>query len=759
MVRDKSKTPCRFFAAGNCKYADKCRYLHNAQISDDVPSDSPPPCRFFAKGYCRNGDSCRFLHNGRLGSARPEPPKPKNSSEPPKPKPRPPRASVRPSGRRYRPRSQSPAPSKSFRPAVMKVLSVSPLRVAPLVRSTNRNAKKRKPKAVVVTSEVELAKGDLVEVTRGKKVSGLVAASEDPRAEMWQLVVDNGLLHTFPEDVDREVAGFVKDGLMADKLTDMREKAFVTIDNDDSMDLDQAMFIEPGPNGGFVVWYALADGAYFVRPGSALFIEALARNGSSYYLPGLCVPMLPRKLSEDLCSLNEDVDRRALVLKHRLDATGVCKETTVHRALIHSRAKLSYRTVQEHYDSGQNKYKGAEFEETLALLRTVGNLRRAMGKARGVVEYSRHRERLFIDPETQLLNSVEEHGYKSELYNEQISLLCNSEGAKILVAGVTDPEGAKFVQGIFRSQEAPSEQKREELRSFFAELAALHSLELEVWGWSEEEHLGDYLRRLHRLVDGTPNTPGLNDPLLDAILRAIDRQAMMCNLRAIFGEDPLPHHSLRVDSYARLSSPMRELIGCFTHKELLQWCRREEGSEQEERLDEAIRDALLQAGLRAKRIQRSLGGAVFGKMLDSFWVSQLHLDINDREEYHGAVLGMDVSGFRGKPPRVYVQVLDPFFEIKIALEDLNQALNARRPSQKDQRWAYRVHEHVGRSALQLVPEMPNGIRVETENAIGVGSAVKVWLLDRKVYVNRPHLNHWIFAMDVVSTETGVPAEQ
>ena len=114
---------------------------------------------------------------------------------------------------------------------------------------------------------------------------------------------------------------------------DMTDRAFVTVDNDHSMDLDQAyhptlygslsifsnnvalslfkaMHIAPSIKGGrayggFVVSYALADGAFYVPAGSPMFDESLKRNGTSYYMPGLCVPMLPRALSEDLMSLNE----------------------------------------------------------------------------------------------------------------------------------------------------------------------------------------------------------------------------------------------------------------------------------------------------------------------------------------------------------------------------------------------------------------------------------------------------------------------
>ena len=111
------------------------------------------------------------------------------------------------------------------------------------------------------------------------------------------------LIDTFPEDVTKEVEKLCAgDGGIGDKkLEDRIATPYITIDNDNSMDLDQAMHISrTGDRRGYLVSYALADGAYYVSSDSALFKYAVKRGGSSFYLPGKCIPMLPRKLSEDV---------------------------------------------------------------------------------------------------------------------------------------------------------------------------------------------------------------------------------------------------------------------------------------------------------------------------------------------------------------------------------------------------------------------------------------------------------------------------
>ncbi len=128
-------------------------------------------------------------------------------------------------------------------------------------------------------------------------------------------------------------------------LVDWTRLPFVTIDNPDSRDLDQALLIERHENSGYRVRYALADAAYYVRPGSALFNEALDR-GTTYYTPILAVPMLPVELSEGLVSLNPMVDRRALVFDMIVNERATVTRTSIVRARIHSQAKLDYLCVR-----------------------------------------------------------------------------------------------------------------------------------------------------------------------------------------------------------------------------------------------------------------------------------------------------------------------------------------------------------------------------------------------------------------------------
>src|SRR6202000_2699018 len=123
----------------------------------------------------------------------------------------------------------------------------------------------------------------------------------------------------------------------------------VTIDPVDAKDHDDAVFARPDPDPanrrGFIIDVAIADVAHYVRPGSALDREALAR-GNSVYFPDQVVPMLPERISNDLCSLRPNEDRAALGVRMVLGADGRKRSHTFHRVLMRSSGKLSYQQAQ-----------------------------------------------------------------------------------------------------------------------------------------------------------------------------------------------------------------------------------------------------------------------------------------------------------------------------------------------------------------------------------------------------------------------------
>ncbi|MFE6844749.1 RNB domain-containing ribonuclease [Streptomyces sp. NPDC057686] len=198
-----------------------------------------------------------------------------------------------------------------------------------------------------------------------------------------------------------------------------------TIDPPTSKDLDQAMYLERRPGGGFRVHYAIADVAAFVAPDGALDAEAHKRIVTLYFPDGK-VALYPPALSEGAASLLPGQTVPALLWQHDLDAHGEVTTSSVSRALVRSRAKLDYAGVQQAIDSGTA-------EEPVALLRDIGTLCEAVEAARGGISLSLPEQEVTFEDGSFRLS------YRAPLpvdgWNEQISLMTGMAAARMMLAG------------------------------------------------------------------------------------------------------------------------------------------------------------------------------------------------------------------------------------------------------------------------------------------------------------------------------------
>ncbi len=151
--------------------------------------------------------------------------------------------------------------------------------------------------------------------------------------------------HAFGIPVDIKCKDHFERDISLDGRDDWRQYPFVTIDGNDAKDYDDALYVEK-THGGFDVYVAIADVSHYVTPGSALNDEAKMRS-TSVYFPGHVVPMLPKVLSNDLCSLVPNQDRYVMGVKASLDRHGHVQNYTLHEAVIHSHARLTYDQVEK----------------------------------------------------------------------------------------------------------------------------------------------------------------------------------------------------------------------------------------------------------------------------------------------------------------------------------------------------------------------------------------------------------------------------
>jgi ribonuclease R len=491
----------------------------------------------------------------------------------------------------------------------------------------------------------------------------------DTERILRDLLAREHLTPEHPPEVEAEAAACAPD-TDDPALIDLSGLPFVTIDEVESRDLDQAVLVR-ADGEGHILHYAIADASHFVRPGTALFAEAL-RRGTSFYLPGLVTPMLPRRLSEDVISLGPAALRRALVFTIRLDERGRRVAAKVERARVRSRAKLAFAHVQAFYqgaplvDTGGAEVTDPAVHASLRELAVVGERRLKLADERHVVPF--RRVEVQVDIGAHGFIALEDPRFDIERYNEQISLLCNVEGGELL------KRAAPHVQAIWRVHQPPSGDRLQSLAARIDELVSERGLP-PSFRWSPaDEGLDAYLRRLPH----------------DRVAAAIHRQAMVGGGGAQFTAVPGAHAGIGADVYARFTAPMREVVGIFVHGEALET----EGGPAFG--DEALREQVIASAHRARDTQRRLDHAVNRLVLDA---------LLEDARAEGAARGGTVMGVTRD--KVHVRLDEPPIDVKV----------------------YVGHLLSRRGAIEITPR-GSALRCADGSSFALGDAVKLRVLGR-----------------------------
>jgi ribonuclease R len=427
---------------------------------------------------------------------------------------------------------------------VFRVLQDGTFRIEPVER--------RQPELVVDKEFQNGAKnGDLVEVEPARasryglpraKVLAVLGSLTSEKAVSMIAIHAHDIPHIFPADVIAE-AEAVKPATLAGR-EDWRELPLVTIDPADAKDHDDAVFATADPDaknpGGVVVTVAIADVAAYVRYGTALDREALKR-GNSVYFPDRVVPMLPERISNDLCSLREGQDRPALAVRMTFSADGRKLRHSFHRIMMKSAAKLAYRQAQAAID-------GAPDDKTGPILDTV---MKPLWDAYAVVKRGREtRQPLELElPERKIL--LKEDGTVDRVVVperldahkliEEFMIQANVAAAETLEA--------KRQALVYRIHDAPSLAKQESLREF-----------LQTLGLS--------------LARGAQMRPNQFNGILDRVRGAdheglVNEVVLRTQMQAEYSPSNIGHFGLNLKRYAHFTSPIRRYADLIVHRGLI----------------------------------------------------------------------------------------------------------------------------------------------------------------------------------------------
>ena len=394
--------------------------------------------------------------------------------------------------------------------------------------------------------------GELVEAEqlKSQNTSGLYAAKiinilgdpSGPRAVSLIAIHQHGIPNQFPQEVleESEKPDFFE-SLPREDLTEM---PFITIDPSDARDHDDAVYAhadkDPSNRGGHVLWVAIADVAHFVKPGSALDKEARKRGNSTYFADRV-VPMLPDRLSGDLCSIHEGVGRPCLAVCMTIDKSGNKLKQTFHRGNIKSVASLNYEEVQDAIDGKINESVKPFFEKVIKPLYNSYSCLKKSKETRQPLDLDLPERKVELFKNGKVKGIIFKERFDSHRLIEEFMILANVSAAEELFKARSEL--------LYRVHEEPTPEKLKALR----DVAQSAGFNLAKGQALRTSHLNDLL---------TKSKEGdLSELISMTTLRSMSQ--------AYYSRENFGHFGLALKKYTHFTSPIRRYSDLIIHRALI----------------------------------------------------------------------------------------------------------------------------------------------------------------------------------------------
>jgi ribonuclease R len=418
-------------------------------------------------------------------------------------------------------------------------------RIVPIDRKTRHEfTVERHDKGGAASNELVLAEplaGRASGLPRARVLERLGSMSE-PRAISLIAIHEHGIPTEFPREAIAEAEGAHPPRL--DARTDLRTIPLVTVDPEDARDHDDAVWAapdsDPANKGGHVAIVAIADVANYVRPGSALDREALKRGNSAYF-PDRVVPMLPERLSADLCSLRENEERPCLAVRMIFDARGKKLRHEFVRGVMRSAARLTYAEAQRAFDGKPDTGRRDIAELTLAPL---WNAYRALAGARdrrAPLDLDLPERRVVLGADGRVASIAFRDRLESMRLIEEFMIQANVAAAETLEKMRTPL--------VYRIHEQPSQEK---LQAF-----------------------ADYLRTIGiSFAKGQVIKPAVFNHILAAAkggahADVLNDVVLRTQAQAVYTAENIGHFGLNLQRYAHFTSPIRRYADLLVHRALI----------------------------------------------------------------------------------------------------------------------------------------------------------------------------------------------
>ena len=385
----------------------------------------------------------------------------------------------------------------------------------------------------------------LKEGNRVGKITKIIGHKNDVGVDILSFVYEYNFSPSFPDEVVEElddIPSYLTEEEINKELSsgrrDLRSEEIFTIDGSDTKDIDDAISLSKLDDGKYKLGVHIADVSYYVKEGTKLDDEAYFR-GTSVYLVDRVLPMLPHKLSNGICSLNENEDRFAFSCEMIIDDKGDIGHYEIFKSIIRSRKKMTYEEVNKILEENTTSEDYKPFEKTLLLMNELSKILRKKMIRRGYIEFESTEAKIKVDENCHPTNIESRVQRSGEELIENFMIAANETVASSIYY--------KNLPGIYRVHDKPDEKRLGEFMKFLS----LHGYV--VNGKNKIDNPKDLQHILSQLEE-VPEVRVLHD-------MAIRSQA-----KAVYSDINIGHFGLGSKCYSHFTSPIRRYPDLILHR-------------------------------------------------------------------------------------------------------------------------------------------------------------------------------------------------